>query len=171
MAVNIKNISLPEASPGATGRFAHTLSQVSNVGSSASTPEVKQLAREFTSLLMLEMLKSMRATLSEEGLDGDKSSVRDTYSSLADVEVTRSLVKHDKMGLAAFLEHALSRALTEHDPFKAESTPSTGEVTSTFGLRSDLFVGEEHFHKSIDIAAPEGSPIKAAEAGTVVFSG
>jgi Rod binding domain-containing protein len=56
------------------------------------------------------MLKSMRATLSEEGLDGEKSSARDTYTSLADVEVTRSLVRHDTMGLTAFLERALSRA-------------------------------------------------------------
>jgi murein DD-endopeptidase MepM/ murein hydrolase activator NlpD len=90
---------------------------------------------------------------------------------LADVEVTRSLAKHDKMGLAAFLERALTRAVAEHDPPQTQSVPSTGEITSGFGLRSDPLVGEERFHNGIDIAAPEGSPIKAAEAGTVVFSG
>jgi murein DD-endopeptidase MepM/ murein hydrolase activator NlpD len=75
------------------------------------------------------------------------------------------------MGLAAFLERALNQAVTRRETPPAASAPNLGEVTSPFGLRSDPLAGEERFHKGIDIAAPEGSPIKAAEAGTVVFSG
>lgn len=152
----------PSAAPTAAG-----------LGASASHPEVKKVAEEFASLLILEMLKSMRATLTQEGLDGDKSSARDTYSSLADVEVTRSLAKRDKIGLVTFLERALSKTTTTSETVNAATTPvpSQGELTSGFGLRTDPLVREERFHKGIDIAAPEGSPIKAAEAGTVVFSG
>jgi len=63
----------------------------------------RKIAEEFASLLLMEMLKSMRATLSGEGLDGDASSARDTYAALADVEVTRTLAKRDGMGLVHFL--------------------------------------------------------------------
>lgn len=75
----------------------------------ATNAEVKKMAGEFSALLLAELLKAMRATLTNEGLDGDRSAARDNYMSLADVEVTRSLAKRDGMGLAAFLERALSK--------------------------------------------------------------
>jgi Rod binding domain-containing protein len=75
---------------------------------------IRKVAEEFASLLLLEMLKSMRTTLSSEGLDGNSSAARDNYLSLADIELTRSLAKDDGMGLTAFLERALSRGITQH---------------------------------------------------------
>jgi Rod binding domain-containing protein len=86
---------------------------VSRLQSLASARETKKIAEEFASLLLLELLKSMRATLSSEGLDGNNSAARDHYLSLADIEVTRSLVKRDDMGLSRFLERALRPALTQ----------------------------------------------------------
>jgi murein DD-endopeptidase MepM/ murein hydrolase activator NlpD len=171
MAVKITTIIAPEPGSGSKVLFSGAQPRVANLTSSTSTAEVRKVAEEFASLLMLEMLKSMRATLSQEGLDGDKSSARDTYASLADVEVTRALAKHDKMGLTAFLERALSRTAAKTEAPATVSAPSVGEVSSRFGPRSDPLVGEERFHNGIDIAAPEGSPVKAVEAGTVVFSG
>jgi len=50
-------------------------------------------------------------------------------------------------------------------------TPVDGNITSKFGMRRDPFTKEVKFHSGIDIAAPEGTPIKAAENGKVVFSG
>jgi murein DD-endopeptidase MepM/ murein hydrolase activator NlpD len=44
-------------------------------------------------------------------------------------------------------------------------------VSSQFGLRVDPFRGEERLHRGVDIAAPAGSPIRAAAAGKVVYSG
>lgn len=44
-------------------------------------------------------------------------------------------------------------------------TPTTGTITSRFGIRS------RDNHKGIDIAAPKGTAIKAAAAGTVIHSG
>ena len=67
----------------------------------------KKMAEEFAAVLLMEMLKSMRATLSGEGLDGDKSSACDTYTALADTEVTRALAKRDGMGITQFLEQSL----------------------------------------------------------------
>jgi murein DD-endopeptidase MepM/ murein hydrolase activator NlpD len=137
----------------------------------ATLSSEKKVAEEFASLMLMEMLKAMRATLSEEGPDGQPSTGRSTYTSLADVEVTRALAKRDGIGLASFIERALEKVTKT--PVHAESpqVPVTGVVSSEFGVRSDPLDGDERFHAGVDIAAPAGSPVTTVAAGKVVFSG
>lgn len=47
--------------------------------------------------------------------------------------------------------------------------PLEGRITSAFGGR-EIF-GSENFHRGIDIAAPQGTPIAASASGTVIWSG
>jgi len=49
--------------------------------------------------------------------------------------------------------------------------PIRGAIRSVFGPRRDPINGRPRFHKGVDIAAPSGTPIQAAAAGRVVFSG
>jgi murein DD-endopeptidase MepM/ murein hydrolase activator NlpD len=49
--------------------------------------------------------------------------------------------------------------------------PNSGTVSSVFGFRKDPFSGHKRFHNGVDIAAPMGTPVKAAGPGTVIFSG
>lgn len=49
--------------------------------------------------------------------------------------------------------------------------PVSGEVTSTFGARVHPVSGEVREHQGVDLAAPEGSPVRAARAGRVSFAG
>lgn len=49
--------------------------------------------------------------------------------------------------------------------------PVSGEVTSTFGSRVHPVSGEVREHQGVDLAAPEGSPVRAARAGRVSFAG
>lgn len=49
--------------------------------------------------------------------------------------------------------------------------PVKGEVSSDFGWRKDPFGGGREWHAGVDLAAPEGSPVRAAWDGQVVFSG
>lgn len=46
--------------------------------------------------------------------------------------------------------------------------PITGTITSRFGARSNI---RSSAHTGLDIAAPKGTPIKAAASGTVIWSG
>lgn len=48
--------------------------------------------------------------------------------------------------------------------------PQTFAVTSHFGYREDPFTGEIDYHNGTDIAAPAGTPILAAAAGTVAIA-
>jgi peptidoglycan hydrolase FlgJ len=53
----------------------------------------------------------------------------------------------------------------------AWSAPLEGRISSAFGERADPFTQTTQFHRGVDIAAPGGTPIKAARPGIVVFSG
>jgi Rod binding domain-containing protein/biotin carboxyl carrier protein len=49
--------------------------------------------------------------------------------------------------------------------------PIQGRITSDFGGRRDPVNGRHRFHEGIDIAAPKGTPIQSAAAGTVIYAG
>jgi murein DD-endopeptidase MepM/ murein hydrolase activator NlpD len=50
------------------------------------------------------------------------------------------------------------------------SWPVTGTITSPFGWRSNPFGGGPEFHQGLDIAAPLGTTVTAAAAGTVIMA-
>lgn len=49
--------------------------------------------------------------------------------------------------------------------------PVKGRISSGYGSRIHPVLNVRHFHGGIDIAAPEGTPVTAAEAGRVVKAG
>lgn len=49
--------------------------------------------------------------------------------------------------------------------------PCPGEITSGFGRRKHPIFGVTRMHTGVDISAPEGTTIKAAGKGKVIFSG
>jgi len=49
--------------------------------------------------------------------------------------------------------------------------PVAGQQTSSFGVRMHPIDHTEQLHNGMDIAAPTGTPVQAAAAGQVVFSG
>ena len=49
--------------------------------------------------------------------------------------------------------------------------PVNGRLTSPFGYRRHPILGYRRLHTGLDIAAPTGTPIRAAASGTVNFSG
>ena len=67
-------------------------------------------------------------------------------------------------------EEAKQREIESHtvQGVYLEATPVSGIITSRFGNRESI---RSHGHTGLDIAAPAGTPIKAAADGTVTFSG
>lgn len=55
--------------------------------------------------------------------------------------------------------------------FPTETLPVAGRITSRVGWRVDPINQTQKFHRGTDIAAPEGTPIRAVAAGAVVESG
>ncbi len=49
--------------------------------------------------------------------------------------------------------------------------PCLGEITSGFGWRMHPVLGYERFHSGLDIGVDYGTPIHAADRGTVIFAG
>lgn len=49
--------------------------------------------------------------------------------------------------------------------------PVRGSVSSPFGPRIHPIYGVPSFHTGIDLAVPEGTPVRAARAGTITYSG
>jgi murein DD-endopeptidase MepM/ murein hydrolase activator NlpD len=49
--------------------------------------------------------------------------------------------------------------------------PIVAPVSSAYGQRVDPLSGALGFHAGLDLAAPRGTPVRAAAAGAVVFSG
>jgi murein DD-endopeptidase MepM/ murein hydrolase activator NlpD len=82
--------------------------------------------------------------------------------------------------LSSPLETQLSKALQKSsaaakddaiDPVPAPALPVSGVITSPEGWRQDPFTKEMKYHAGTDIAAPEGTPIRAVADGLVIESG
>ncbi len=49
--------------------------------------------------------------------------------------------------------------------------PVNGPITSLFGWRVHPIYGSRRFHTGIDFGAPTGTPVRAADRGTVIYAG
>ncbi len=63
------------------------------------------------------------------------------------------------------------RQFTENTPQVGFIWPVTGRISSIFGLRRFFNEQERRPHSGLDIAAAEGTPVKAAADGTVIDAG
>ncbi len=77
--------------------------------------------------------------------------------------------KEKELKEAKYDEYLAKLALQGENPPSNSSwvTPTNGTLTSPFGMRLHPVLGYYRMHNGIDLAAPQGTPIYAARAGTV----
>ena len=160
---------------------------------SKNTEELKKACSEFETLFISYLLKSMRGTIPKSGfIDGGKS--EEFFTSLLDREIAKNASLNKGIGLSSLILRQLNKVKKKpgpeiskiyqeplipltpaqiHSKQKTEDfqLPLKGRISSPYGMRSDPFTGRPRFHQGIDIAGPEGTEIRAARSGMVVFSG
>lgn len=157
--------------------------------SQADRAKVVQLAREFESFFVVQMIRQMRQSmLDEQKEDGLGAG---TMTDTIDVELARQLTHGGGIGLTKVLKDAIERqaagirpvaegpamplgisiAEPHDEPPAPTAPPLSAAVSSPFGYRADPFTGAVRFHAGVDIAAAYGREVPSAGAGRVVFSG
>lgn len=153
----------------------------------ADAPQRRKLAQEFTAFLYQEVLKAMRAAMPQDGLVEGESMSRDFFTTMMDAEVARVVARRDSSGVAKAVEKTFekfpinpgqaqpAKKSQELAPLRLlpeqPSFPTSGLISSSFGVRTDPLDGQRKFHQGVDIAATAGTPIRAVAPGRVVFSG
>jgi len=148
----------------------------------AEKAELRKACRMFESLYLQMLWKSMRKTVDKTGLvDGGFG--EEIFTDLLDQAVSDRFVERGSMGIADMLEKQLSRRPSRQSGADIQhylkgverqaplTLPVSGRLTSPFGPRRHPVTGRHRRHQGLDLAAPEGTPVHAARAGKVVFSG
>ncbi len=145
---------------------------------------LKKAISDFEAIFINQMLKSMRNTINKSGLiDGGNS--EEIYTSLIDAEVSRFIASGTGIGLYEVLSSQLigvegrdggpgpitPELMERLEELGSLTFPTSGPVSSGFGMRKDPIRGTMSFHHGIDISAPKGAPIYPMSDGEVIFSG
>lgn len=144
--------------------------------------DIKELSKKIETVFLTELLKVMFANTSFS--EGKTTS---TYMTAIIPQLAEMMSERD-IGIGRFLTenpnflNSLSKnqkielkpASEKHEKFNLPekiSLPLSGKITSSFGLRTDPIDGKLRHHNGIDIAAPEGTPVKPVLSGKIVYSG
>jgi flagellar protein FlgJ len=148
--------------------------------------ELEQAARQFEAMLLQVVIKEMRKTVPEGMFSGTGT---DVFQDMFDQELSSHMLDDGgglgladaiignvpspvqsfqamPIGIQAYGAQGAATALSRTDIMPVE-----GRVSSLFGTRKDPIRGTQREHHGLDIAAPEGTDIRAVRDGTVRFSG
>jgi len=126
------------------------------------------------------LVQEVRRAMPEDGMLGG-SGLAGMFAPMIDDALVQALmdggVSASTPGPIRAATHAHSPALGHgdghghHDDLDIHQLVDGGKLTSHFGHRADPFTKAHKMHNGVDIAAPMGSPIQAARAGVVTYSG
>jgi murein DD-endopeptidase MepM/ murein hydrolase activator NlpD len=139
--------------------------------------EPKELATKVQAMFLEVMMKTMEDSVqAEDGLFGGSSS-SEIYRGMLREQLAGAISIQMKSPLAEQLDKALNKPsanpanpASPANPANPE-LPVSGVISSPQGWRHDPINGERRYHAGTDIAAPEGTPIKAVAEGRVIESG
>ncbi len=92
-------------------------------------------------------------------------------------EAAQRRLEADSQQLTRLIQYLLAQQARQRrgrDPFQGRGRllpPVHGPITSGFGWRVHPIYGSRRFHTGIDFGVPIGTPVRAAERGTVLYAG
>jgi murein DD-endopeptidase MepM/ murein hydrolase activator NlpD len=180
------------STPTAPIDLFRTFSLESQKGQPVDRAKIVQLAQEFEAMLMLQMVRQMRQSISFDD-EQEKGLGNDTMTDTFDVEFSRYLAKSGGIGIGGMIDRQLSKQLegsaktdgTATEPAAPIALPASpgahaasplmmpleSATTSGFGWRKDPLGQGRKFHSGVDLRAAYGTEVPAAAAGDVTFAG
>jgi murein DD-endopeptidase MepM/ murein hydrolase activator NlpD len=142
--------------------------------------DLKKACKDFESIFTYQLLRSMRKTIDKSDLfHGGQG--EEIYESLLDQELAKKMAGQGDNSLANILYQQLRRQdMDESDQntgvediirMNAPKWPLKASLSSRFGWRKDPITGESAFHHGIDLAAKQGTTVRAAMPGRILFAG
>ncbi len=158
--------------------------------------KLKEIASQFEEIFVETLLKTAREAEKIIKKDEDNFGLNlGFYREMQDYYLSQSIVANGGLGLQDLIVEQLMEKLdmtqNSSNPLKEKkelikpsedlktnvalnlnfTRPVSGEISSPFGWRIDPFTGKRAYHRGIDIRAKEGTPVKSAESGEVIFAG
>jgi len=136
--------------------------------------KLKEACKQFESVFTYEMLKSMRSSIQKCDLFSG-GQAEEVYQSMLDQELSKNMAGKGSNSIANILYQELSQIDKMNENADTGSSNDTSlpvwpletRISSSYGLRKDPLSGERKFHEGIDLAAKEGTDVRAAMAGKV----
>ncbi len=177
-----------------------------SLAKSGKPEAIRAAAKEFESLFLHQLFKSMRSTIPKEGMM-DAGMGGEMFTDMLDQEYAKNAAQKGGIGLADMISEQFGAGEAadgagQHEPRRphgvnvaqqsltaarglrtygaqAPTLPTNGlalpiaggHVSSEYGMRQLSDDPAPRMHDGLDIAAPEGTPIQAAQGGTVAHAG
>ena len=159
----------------------------------ADTDDVGAAARALESYFLRQVFAELRKTTDAGLVSGGFAGA--TFKEMLDGALADAMAQSQGVGLADMIEKEFARVGTPAAMGRTDAVaqlrtvdavergayprhvallsvaPVQGRITSAYGVRSHPLDGAHDFHSGVDVAAPEGTPVVAAGAGTVVQAG
>lgn len=125
--------------------------------------------------LLLQQLNSQKAQF-EEQTKAQRELVLRLNTDRRALEAAASQLDRDSKSLSVLIQQRIALQSTYSNgapPIPGTGQmilPTQGSVTSPFGWRTHPVLGTSRFHAGLDVGAEEGTPIVAADSGTVIVS-
>ena len=148
---------------------------------------IEDVAKQFEAIFMHQVFKSMRQTLSKDGMMSGGFG-EDVFTDMLDQEYASMATQNQSMGLAATiaeqlgggssgLETALapkalrqlkaSQAYAQDKTSGQWSSPVSADSKKPFGMHRAPTESRAHFHDGIDFISAEQTPVQVSRAGLV----
>ena len=109
------------------------LSDLASPGTSKTNKQLKSLSKQFESIFIHQLLKSMRSTVQKTGLFD--SHATNMYESLYDEEIAKLMTEQKGIGLAEIIYRDLARLEEKKNKEQSENGRSTQNLNPAINLQ------------------------------------